>query len=193
MEIVVAQQVWLFLYSCLLGAGLGLLYDLFRISRIAFPSPVAVVLVEDILYFGLCAVATFLFIMAQNYGQIRWFILAGELIGWVVYYLTVGVVVIGASRAIIRVIAWMLRLLYRLFIAPFVAIFRWLWRLVAGVGRFFGDLLKKCVRRLKFNLQPARCMMYNRTIHQIRRGGEAKTGAKAKAAAQNRKKKKSAS
>lgn len=193
MEIVVAQQVWLFLYSCLLGAALGLLYDVFRILRLAFPAPAPLVLAQDLLYFALCAVATFLFVMAQNYGQLRWFILAGELIGWVVYYLTIGVMVLGASRAIIRAVVWVLQLLYRLLVAPVVAVLRWLWRLVQGIGRLAGKMLKKCFGRLKFNLQPVRCMMYNRTVHHSRRGRGARAGGKAKTAAQNHKKKKPAS
>ncbi len=51
MEIYVSQQVWLFVFSCLVGMLLGMLYDVFRILRIAFPSPEGVVLAEDILFF----------------------------------------------------------------------------------------------------------------------------------------------
>ena len=65
-----------------------LLYDLFRILRIAVYNPAPLVMAEDILFGGVCAVVTFLVRIAENHGEIRYFILLGELLGALLCYYT---------------------------------------------------------------------------------------------------------
>ena len=48
MEITIAGQTWTFLGGILLGAVLGICYDLFRVARIIISHPPALVAVEDI-------------------------------------------------------------------------------------------------------------------------------------------------
>ena len=78
MEITVAGQTWIFLMSVALGAALGVLYDVFRIVRIAVRTPPAVVLVEDLAFSIVCTTATFLFLIGADKGQLRMFLLIGE-------------------------------------------------------------------------------------------------------------------
>ena len=56
MGISVSQQTMTFLQSLLLGAALGMLYDVFRILRLLIPSGKVISFVEDIVYFLLCGV-----------------------------------------------------------------------------------------------------------------------------------------
>ena len=81
MGITIAGQTAVFLQSLLLGAVLGCFYDLFRITRIAFLMPALLVLIEDLLFFLFSSIALFGFLLENNDGQIRWFILLGVVLG----------------------------------------------------------------------------------------------------------------
>ena len=99
MGITIAGQTAVFLQSLLLGAVLGCFYDLFRITRIAFLMPALLVLIEDLLFFLFSSIALFGFLLENNDGQIRWFILLGVVLGWTVYYFTAGSLGQGVSAA----------------------------------------------------------------------------------------------
>ena len=74
-----------------MGAVFGAVYDLFRIFRIAVPLPAGVIVAEDVIYFAFCGFMSFFLAMTVNFGQVRFFILLGELLGFLLYYLTLGV------------------------------------------------------------------------------------------------------
>ena len=102
MAVAIADQTAVFFRSLLLGAVLGCLYDLFRVSRLAFLLPALIVLAEDLLFFLCSSALLFAFMMEHSYGQIRWFILLGAALGWTVYYFTLGSLVMRCSAGIIR-------------------------------------------------------------------------------------------
>ena len=83
-------QFMIFLFSCLLGAILGFLYDCFRFIRMMINPRNIFIFAQDIAYFFVSAMVTFLFVLVLNDGESRFYILAGEGIGWIVYHLTFG-------------------------------------------------------------------------------------------------------
>lgn len=84
------MQMIIFAFSCILGAGLGILYDIFRIIRMVINSKSIGIFIEDVIYFILSGVITFIFVLKINSGESRFYILAGEGIGWIAYHLTLG-------------------------------------------------------------------------------------------------------
>lgn len=100
----IAEQSLVFLYAILLGTLLGAIYDLFRIIRISFGGKVVAVFIEDIIFSIAALVLTFVFVIAFNNGELRFFILIGEFLGFTVYYFTVGKLTMLISKAIIKVI-----------------------------------------------------------------------------------------
>ena len=92
MGISIAQA---FFCSILIGMALGLLYDVFRIVRIALPSPKLLVAAQDILYFLLASGITCLFTLNINEGEVRSFVLVGELLAGWMYFLRKDVVKIN--------------------------------------------------------------------------------------------------
>ena len=84
-QVEVASQVVFFLQSMLLGAALGVFYDVFRILRLAFPKGKVVIFFQDLLFFCTAAVATFVFLEYAQSGEIRLFIFIGEILGFVLY------------------------------------------------------------------------------------------------------------
>lgn len=69
----------LFLLSVVLGCGLGLLYDIFRVFRAALPHGKILTFFEDIIYTFLYGFALFTFCTGLT-GAIRGFVLVGMLV-----------------------------------------------------------------------------------------------------------------
>ena len=84
-------------FSCLFGAVLGLYYDVFRLVRLITAPSKRAVFFYDVFYLFSCGIFTFLFCFAVHYGEVRFYILAGETIGWCLYHLTLGELFIRVS------------------------------------------------------------------------------------------------
>lgn len=108
----ILAQTTSFLYAMALGAVLSLVYDIFRIIRVAFGGKKTAVFVEDLLFSLVALVLTFVFVIAFNNGELRFFVLIGELFGFVVCHYTVGRVILSFSRAIINGVKWVLKLIF---------------------------------------------------------------------------------
>ena len=93
----ISGDVLRFLSSCLLGAGLGFLYDGFRLLRLFWKNRAAV-FVEDLFFSGICTLLTLWFLVEQCSGRVRAYALFGELLGFLVYHFTVGELVIRLLR-----------------------------------------------------------------------------------------------
>ena len=161
MGVYLADQTMSFIYACLLGAALGALYDVFRIMRIALPSPHGVIFVQDVVFFAVCAVATFLFMLTTTDGVVRVFLLIGELVGAVLYHCALGVLVIKISGAIIAAVRVVLGFIIRCIFTP-------LWHLVYYVVVlllrpicFLYHFTIKTLQRFKFCLKVRRIVLYN--------------------------------
>lgn len=86
-EIAVSLQAEAFLWSIILGAWLCFLYDILRAERIIFKSSFIFIAIGDIFYFFFASVLTFLFLLIFCCGQVRLFVLSGEIIGFIVFRL----------------------------------------------------------------------------------------------------------
>ena len=161
MGFTIADQTWQFFFSILFGMGLGVLYDLFRIFRVAFPPGRTLALFEDLIWWLMAGVLTVLFCIAEMNGQIRIFALMGEGIGFLLYHLTIGVLVLGASRWIIGLISAILRFLYRITLAPIGHLIGKLWGFVGKKIKKTEVLAKKSLRKRKFRLKRDRILLYN--------------------------------
>lgn len=99
METYLSDEAVAFLWSVLLGGALGAVYDVFRIIRIfRRKSPWLLVFFEDLLFSAVAAVATAYVLSRIHYGQVRWFLLLGQGLGFLVYYATVGSMIGAVAR-----------------------------------------------------------------------------------------------
>ncbi len=81
-----SAQMYIFIKSIALGFIIGLIYNLFMLLRISFIRNFIAVFLQDIIFFISSSIITFLFVFETNYGQLRFYIFAGELIGFCLYY-----------------------------------------------------------------------------------------------------------
>ncbi len=194
MEIFFADQGKILLESCILGLIFGVGYDIIRVFHVLcgigsykrphrgiLPPPpekgrrtaFLLYLAGDVAYMALFTFFVSVFLFHANHGQVRLFLIAGGLAGFLMYRWTIGRLVMAVSEEIVcalkrlwqllvwQPIRWLARLLWRLLRSTGVAMARfclWLWRL--GPGRGLAALcrwmrrqvcrrrLEKCIKRL---------------------------------------------
>ena len=99
----------------------------------------AIIFIEDIVFFTICAAVITIFIFNINDGQIRWFALAGSGAGFAVYYFTVGKIVMFCAKKIIAFIKAVILFILRITVFPVIklisALFRLLKKIAAGIYR----------------------------------------------------------
>lgn len=87
-EINSAEQISAFLYSLCLGVIFCLFYDIFRALRFAIKFNDIFIFLQDIFYFVSISFVTFLFLLAVTNGEIRFYVIFGILIGFLICYFT---------------------------------------------------------------------------------------------------------
>lgn len=171
MTVSVSAQALEFLLSCILGAGLGLLFDVFRIIRLAVKCGKFAVFFQDLLFLLVCTVVTFFFLLRESSGEIRIFIIGGEILGAALYYLTLGVLMMRLSRIVIDAIRRFKSFLMRHLLPP-------IRQTRVKIGNTFDKnaqkakvMLKKENKLFKLSLKVVQKKMYN-LIHIKKKHGE---------------------
>lgn len=156
-----SEQVKLFLLS--LGAGffLGIIYDFLRAIRLTLSKSKAIVFIFDILYFLIFCFFTFIFFLAVNKGEFRSYMIFGELLGWIFYYLSFGIAAKSFTDIFVKVIHSVFRFIKKTVLAPFLLIFRLFLKLKDKFFRFFKKVGKKYEKNHKKHLQKFRLYVYN--------------------------------
>lgn len=109
MEIDFYTQTNAFLYSFLLGAILGALYGPFKAFRVTFLSGKISVVICDVLYMLIASLLLFFYSLAMMYGYIRIYVIAGVLVGFILYRMTVARLLFCIYDPIIKLIKKILR------------------------------------------------------------------------------------
>jgi len=146
----ISQSVYgiIFIYSVIIGMALGVIYDVFRIQRITMRVSIIkdiIIFIEDILFSVTAAVIIIIMIFHVNHGRIRWFALFGSGLGIVLYYNTIGRIVMLCSEKIIAFIQYCIRAVKRfikiIFIKP-----------LTGLNKLVGGFIYKRYIQLKNKL-----------------------------------------
>ncbi len=103
MQLGVAVETQVFLFSCLAGLGLGAAYDCLRVFRTLIPHNKIFIFIEDFLYALLFGFVYFVFAI-EGSGQLRFFILVGMLIGALLERILLGNFVVFVVGAVANVI-----------------------------------------------------------------------------------------
>lgn len=159
-----ATQTKGFLLSLGLGFIMGIFYDLFRILRLAISNSKALIIVFDVLYCIFLCFVTFLFCLTINEGQIRFYLLMGEAVGFAVYYFSLGVVIFSFGE---RIVDFTKRCLKRVILVLFFP-FRWIFK---RTGKLLNKIFKKGQKRSKnlknkskLLLKVSKHLLYNHNV-----------------------------
>lgn len=98
------EELALFGMSCLFGAALGVYYDIFRCLRLIFPHNRIMTAFEDILFLTGYGIFLTAFASAAARGELRFYFIIGNSLGFVIYLLTVGSLIMRILKKILNII-----------------------------------------------------------------------------------------
>lgn len=150
-----AQQLSTFGWMVITGAGVGLIFDLYRVSRGLIRPRWLLTALGDLLFWLLVAVLTYGVLLQVNSGEVRVFVFLGLFIGLFLYYRFVSTLVIRLVLNTIlflkRFLGYITRLVKEAFILPLYRLFYLLLtplRLVAAGVRHLSGLTQRYVNAL---------------------------------------------
>lgn len=154
MEISLAVQLQGLILAAPVGFALGIVYDVLKIARTMIRSTPSHVFWMDMAFMAAAGTVTFLLALAASYGEVRFYLLAGEAIGFCVYFLTFGLVSSRVFRLLRKILDF--------------CIFHPLQRLFGAVGRWFAKKYQRLAAKVKKSranhkkrLKPRREIVYN--------------------------------
>ena len=115
-------QFSIILYALLAGILTGLMFDLYRIIR-GSKVPKVIIVVEDILFWGLAAMVVFAFLLYTNYAFLGVYVYAFMLISLGLYMKFVSNKCIRFELKVVNGVGKMLRVIFKNIIYPFKFIF----------------------------------------------------------------------
>lgn len=138
------------------GLILGALYDVYRVVSKWFRFPRWAMPIFDILYWIVATAIVFGLLYRSNLGQVRVFIFIALAVGVACYFSLLSRAVCTALRAILHALAWLTRLMIRIFrllvVRPLLLLYRLL-LLLAGVLMAIIVFVGKIVLQLLYPLR----------------------------------------
>ena len=123
----VTNQAHLFLIFVINGILIGLLFDMFRISRKVIKTSNFITYIEDILFWILTGIIILYSIFVFNNGQLRFYMFLGIILGAICYLLFISSYVIKINVKIINIIfmpiKFIINLFRRIFMKPVTFLF----------------------------------------------------------------------
>lgn len=174
-----SEQTLIFVASLGVGFLLGVLYDFFRAIRLSFTKGKIPVVIFDLLYFFVVAFLSYIFILAANKGEVRSYIIIGELVGAVFYYFSLGVAVIKITDHFVMLLKRFYKLIFKMFALPFAFLKKLFQNIFNNLMGFFKKNEKKSQKIRKKVLPKARVYVYNLfgilcvSSQKSRKGGKA--------------------
>lgn len=119
----VSEQTCLFLWSCVLGLFLGILFDFLRVIRIIKKHSSFAVFIEDMLFIIFSSICIFIYIMEKVRGEIKFFIFFGAFLGFILYIFTVGNFIVNIIKKIVLFVKSFLYKIYVVILRPSLLLF----------------------------------------------------------------------
>lgn len=118
MGISISEQCLCFFAAVLLGYLLGIFYEFFRILRSALHHRAFIIAIEDFFYCISCTFLLLLLCYVYANGIVRWFAIAGSLLGFYFYFLTLGRLIPKLAKFCIQKLHRFFNRLCSIFLVP---------------------------------------------------------------------------
>ncbi len=167
MEYIVSlsSQTKNFLFSLGFGVLIGVLYDILRVIRMSISSSKKALYVTDFIFVFVSSVATFLFCLTVTDGQLRFYVLFGEALGFLIYYFSFGIIAVKFSTKTVEKIKSFFKKFFRFVSAPFRKIFARVSGFVKKAASKSRKSLKKSAKNAKILLQSDKALLYNLSVN----------------------------
>ena len=156
-----SEQTIIFLSSLGVGFLLGILYDLFRAIRLSITKSRTATIIFDVLYFFTFGFLSYIFILALNKGEIRSYIIIGEIIGAVFYYFSFGIVAVKLTDKFVAMIRRIKSFIFTVISLPFKLLHKLLHSSFLKIKKIFKKTEKKSSKMRKKLLPKLRVYVYN--------------------------------
>lgn len=157
----IQEELVLFLFSCVAGAFIGVFYDIFRTLRLMIKHNFFFVIIEDVLFLACYAVFLSAFASVQARGELRFYFIIGNALGFTMYFFTLGSFVIRTFRKFFGLIG-------RIF-APVKAVYVIFCKKVTGKFVENSKNFVKHIKKWNFLLPNAKHLLYNKSESTKRR------------------------
>lgn len=118
MDLIITQQLIYFCQSIFLGVISSFIFDFFKILRLSIKHNNIFIFIEDIIFFIILSLLTYNFMINISFGQIRIFILIGELIGFILYKFSISDFIVKSITYIISIISALFKLIFNFLLFP---------------------------------------------------------------------------
>ncbi len=159
----VEHSVQLTIFLCSLGVGflLGIIYDVLRTIRLSLSEEKPLIIVFDLLYFLILSFITFIFILALNKGEVRFYIFFGEITGLLFYYFSFGVVAMKLTDKFILLLKKIYGIIFKIISTPFRLV-KTIFKAISKKFSFISEKRRKNNEKIKKkHLQKIRIYVYN--------------------------------
>jgi spore cortex biosynthesis protein YabQ len=156
-----SEQLKFFLLSLGVGFALGIAYDILRTIRLTISKSKTLIFIFDVLYFLIFGFATFIFFLAINKGELRGYMLFGEVLGWVFYYVSFGLAAKTFTDKFVKIFHAIFKFVFKVVSAPFRLIFKVILTFKNKFLTFSQKVVKKTKKNSKKHLQKQRLYVYN--------------------------------
>ncbi len=106
MEFTLYEQTVTFLWSLVLGTAIVCIYIIIEVIREFSPPKRLMIIAEDIIFMGIAAALNFFFALSMTHGYIRAYVLLGQMISFLLIYLTVGKLLKSLAGYCVRFISF---------------------------------------------------------------------------------------
>ena len=120
----IAIEVYVFLGMVLLGAGWGLLFDLFRVFRRVAKPGFAAVSISDVLFWILSLALLSWTMLYFNNGQLRWYVFLGIILGGVFYFLLFSRLILTALVKLLEILLKFLHFIFKILLTPLAFLYK---------------------------------------------------------------------
>ncbi len=143
-------QVLSFIYSIILGFIFCFLYDIFRALRHNKRQKFVIIIIEDIIYFLIISIITFIYLLSVTNGEIRGYILFGITVGFFALYFTFSRYIFKIlSKIFYLVSSFLNRMIKRFYL------------LFEKTDHFLMEFFKNTLKCCKILLKKIRHLLYN--------------------------------
>jgi spore cortex biosynthesis protein YabQ len=154
----VSEELRLFGLSCLMGAIVGAAYDVLRVFRIITPHNGFLTAAEDIFFLLLYAISLTAFSEAAARSEMRMYFVIGNAVGYVLYYVTIGSVVMRTIRKLFTLIGALFKLIFR----PLKPCCAFLCKKATAEFVRNSKIIVKPIKKIKIVLLNRRHLLYNK-------------------------------
>lgn len=114
----ILKEVYFLLYSVCMGIMITFVYDIFRLLRAVIPHKNFFIAFEDIVFWFFTSISLFLMLYKVNNGAVRWFSIAGALLGMVIYRKSLGQYMVVFLSNIIKKILHIVKRVFGIVFSP---------------------------------------------------------------------------